>query len=189
MVDMHARYPQYDFNRHKGYPTAAHVSAIAKHGPCPIHRRTFQPLKSMFPLPSDDGDDDDGEGKAKREGKAKGKGKAAGAGKGAGKGAGGGKAKTGAAAKTGGAGGEVAVEETQKKGKDKHVGAGKTVPEAAGKEEGKRRVRGKTPPPSASRGAQDAGGAPSTSRGVAKAAKVSGLHDMSLDLVLSPWVW
>lgn len=36
-----ARYPQYGFEKHKGYGTKAHNEAILKYGPCPIHRRTF----------------------------------------------------------------------------------------------------------------------------------------------------
>ncbi|CEG38588.1 ribonuclease hii [Plasmopara halstedii] len=39
------QYPQYGLAQHKGYPTRAHVAAIAKHGPCKIHRMTFAPLK------------------------------------------------------------------------------------------------------------------------------------------------
>ncbi len=38
----HEEFPQFGFDRHKGYPTAAHCAAIARHGPCPIHRRTFK---------------------------------------------------------------------------------------------------------------------------------------------------
>lgn len=38
-------YPQYGFEVHMGYPTKAHVDAIKEHGPCPIHRMTFGPLK------------------------------------------------------------------------------------------------------------------------------------------------
>ena len=34
-------YPQYGFAKHKGYGTAAHIEAIKKYGPCPLHRRTF----------------------------------------------------------------------------------------------------------------------------------------------------
>lgn len=34
-------YPEYGFSKHKGYGTAAHIEAIKKYGPCPIHRRTF----------------------------------------------------------------------------------------------------------------------------------------------------
>jgi ribonuclease HII len=45
----HATWPQYNFAQHKGYGVAAHMSAIWKHGPCPIHRRTFAPMKHMTP--------------------------------------------------------------------------------------------------------------------------------------------
>ncbi len=46
MHEYHAQYPQYGFDRHKGYGTKAHLEAIATHGPCPIHRMTFEPIKS-----------------------------------------------------------------------------------------------------------------------------------------------
>ncbi|PTY03496.1 ribonuclease HII [Verrucomicrobia bacterium LW23] len=41
MCDAHALHPHYDFPRHKGYATAAHRDAIRRHGPCPLHRRSF----------------------------------------------------------------------------------------------------------------------------------------------------
>lgn len=41
MVRYHDEYPQYDFVRHKGYPTRAHKEALLKYGCCPIHRKTF----------------------------------------------------------------------------------------------------------------------------------------------------
>ncbi len=41
MVRYAQTYPQYGFERHKGYGTAEHLAALAVHGPCPIHRRTF----------------------------------------------------------------------------------------------------------------------------------------------------
>ena len=41
MDEMDALYPQYGFLRHKGYPTKAHYEALARFGPCPIHRRSF----------------------------------------------------------------------------------------------------------------------------------------------------
>ena len=37
----HAQFPVYGFDRHRGYPTPAHRAAIAQHGPCPLHRRSF----------------------------------------------------------------------------------------------------------------------------------------------------
>lgn len=42
MERYHDAYPQYNFARHKGYPTKEHREAIEKFGPCPIHRRTFR---------------------------------------------------------------------------------------------------------------------------------------------------
>ena len=41
-------YPQYGFAKHKGYGTAEHVSAIREYGPCPIHRKTFEPVASIL---------------------------------------------------------------------------------------------------------------------------------------------
>ncbi|MBD5084585.1 MAG: ribonuclease HII [Clostridiales bacterium] len=41
MEEMAARYPQYEFERHKGYPTKRHYELLREFGPCPIHRRTF----------------------------------------------------------------------------------------------------------------------------------------------------
>ena len=41
MEGFHALYPQYGFDRHKGYSTAAHQRALQEHGPCPLHRRSF----------------------------------------------------------------------------------------------------------------------------------------------------
>ena len=40
-------YPGYGFAKHKGYPTAAHLAALAKLGPCPEHRRSFGPVSQM----------------------------------------------------------------------------------------------------------------------------------------------
>jgi ribonuclease HII len=40
-------YPAYGFGAHKGYGTAAHQRALARHGPCPLHRRTFAPLLAL----------------------------------------------------------------------------------------------------------------------------------------------
>ena len=49
MAAAHARWPEYEFATHKGYPTKAHQSLVHKHGPCPIHRMTFAPLKRWWP--------------------------------------------------------------------------------------------------------------------------------------------
>ena len=40
-------YPQYGFAHHKGYGTAEHVAALRQYGPCPIHRKSFEPIRSM----------------------------------------------------------------------------------------------------------------------------------------------
>ena len=45
---LHARFPQYGFDRHKGYPTAAHFSALQQHGACPEHRRSFAPVARVL---------------------------------------------------------------------------------------------------------------------------------------------
>ena len=44
MVKMHEQYPDYGFDRHKGYPTEAHRQALKKHGPCKEHRMSFNLL-------------------------------------------------------------------------------------------------------------------------------------------------
>jgi len=45
MRAFHQRWPVYGFDRHKGYGTAVHLAALAEHGPCPIHRRSFKPIR------------------------------------------------------------------------------------------------------------------------------------------------
>ena len=47
MSRLHNIYPQYGFHRNKGYGTAAHFEAIKKHGPSPLHRHSFEPVKSL----------------------------------------------------------------------------------------------------------------------------------------------
>ena len=44
----HEQWPEYGFDQHKGYGTEQHRDALERLGPCPIHRRTFEPLKSML---------------------------------------------------------------------------------------------------------------------------------------------
>jgi ribonuclease HII len=41
MAEADREYPQYGFGRHKGYATFEHLAALLMHGPCPLHRRTF----------------------------------------------------------------------------------------------------------------------------------------------------
>lgn len=48
MMEYHQQYPQYGFDRHKGYGTEFHREMLKKHGPCPIHRRSFL---THLPLP------------------------------------------------------------------------------------------------------------------------------------------
>ena len=48
MLELNAQYPQYGFDRHKGYPSPAHLAALRKHGPCPQHRRSFAPVRAAI---------------------------------------------------------------------------------------------------------------------------------------------
>lgn len=50
LVELHARYPQYGFDRHKGYGTAEHLAALRAHGPTPAHRRSFAPVREQLGL-------------------------------------------------------------------------------------------------------------------------------------------
>lgn len=45
MRELHAHYPQYGFDRHKGYPSPLHLAALQAHGPCPQHRRSYAPVQ------------------------------------------------------------------------------------------------------------------------------------------------
>jgi ribonuclease HII len=45
MKQLDAVYPVYGFGAHKGYGTSAHMQALLEHGPCPIHRRSFRPVR------------------------------------------------------------------------------------------------------------------------------------------------
>jgi ribonuclease HII len=46
-LDLHARFPQYGFDGHKGYPTPVHLNALQAHGACPEHRRSFGPVRAV----------------------------------------------------------------------------------------------------------------------------------------------
>ena len=50
MLALHAVYPQYGFDRHMGYPTAAHFAALEAHGASPVHRRSFAPVAKQLSL-------------------------------------------------------------------------------------------------------------------------------------------
>jgi len=47
MEKYHKKYPQYGFDKHKGYGTELHIKMIEKFGPCAIHRKSFQPVKKL----------------------------------------------------------------------------------------------------------------------------------------------
>lgn len=48
MLKLHMQYPQYGFDGHKGYPTAAHLEALNKHGVSMVHRRSFKPVRDAL---------------------------------------------------------------------------------------------------------------------------------------------
>ncbi len=47
-AEVHAQYPQYGFDAHKGYGTAAHLQALRAHGASPLHRRSFAPVAQQL---------------------------------------------------------------------------------------------------------------------------------------------
>jgi ribonuclease HII len=48
MVDLHARYPEYGFLQHMGYPTPVHLAALRQWGACPEHRHSFSPVRVLL---------------------------------------------------------------------------------------------------------------------------------------------
>lgn len=48
MLQLHQQYPDYGFDRHKGYPTAHHLERLKALGPCAIHRRSFEPVRNAL---------------------------------------------------------------------------------------------------------------------------------------------
>ncbi|MGN0919011.1 MAG: ribonuclease HII [Oxalobacter sp.] len=48
MMELHALYPEYGFDRHKGYPTAYHLQQLKKHGVSPVHRRSYAPVRQLL---------------------------------------------------------------------------------------------------------------------------------------------
>ena len=48
MLQLHEEYPAYGFARHKGYGTPAHLAALREHGPSPIHRQSFAPVRELL---------------------------------------------------------------------------------------------------------------------------------------------
>lgn len=47
-MELHALYPQYAFDQHKGYGTSLHRARLIEHGPCPAHRRSFAPVRQLL---------------------------------------------------------------------------------------------------------------------------------------------
>jgi ribonuclease HII len=47
MGEWHRQFPQYGFDQNKGYGTDFHLQALAQHGPCPLHRRSFSPVRDL----------------------------------------------------------------------------------------------------------------------------------------------
>jgi ribonuclease HII len=47
----HLQYPQYGFDSNRGYPTPDHLRALTQHGPSPLHRRTFAPVRNVIEGP------------------------------------------------------------------------------------------------------------------------------------------
>jgi ribonuclease HII len=50
MIQLHEQFPQYNFARHKGYGTPEHLAALEQHGPSPVHRRSFAPVRYALEL-------------------------------------------------------------------------------------------------------------------------------------------
>lgn len=48
MLLLHERYPQYGFDKHKGYPTAAHLATLRLHGVSDLHRKSFKPVRELL---------------------------------------------------------------------------------------------------------------------------------------------
>ena len=53
MRELHTHYPVYGFDRHKGYPSPAHLDALNKHGPCAEHRRSYAPVRAAIAAHTD----------------------------------------------------------------------------------------------------------------------------------------
>ena len=48
MIELDKKYPEYQFAKHKGYPTKAHIEAVYKHGILDIHRKTYRPISDII---------------------------------------------------------------------------------------------------------------------------------------------
>jgi ribonuclease HII len=56
MAELDAAHPGYGFARHKGYPTAEHFEALGRLGACPVHRRSFEPVRRALGLAPEQGE-------------------------------------------------------------------------------------------------------------------------------------
>ena len=48
LMQLHAQYPHYAFDQHKGYPTALHLARLRLHGVSPVHRKTYAPVRALM---------------------------------------------------------------------------------------------------------------------------------------------
>src|ERR1700750_1752941 len=68
MLECHRQFPQYGFDSHKGYLTATHRAALREHGPCPLHRKTYAPVRELLAGCNPDEDSESAESKGSDEG-------------------------------------------------------------------------------------------------------------------------
>lgn len=50
LAELHRQFPQYAFDRHKGYPTALHLERLRAHGVSPVHRKSYAPVRALLSL-------------------------------------------------------------------------------------------------------------------------------------------
>jgi ribonuclease HII len=48
LLMLHAQYPNYAFDQHKGYPTALHLARLQLHGVSPVHRKSYAPVRALL---------------------------------------------------------------------------------------------------------------------------------------------
>ena len=48
LAELHQQFPQYAFDRHKGYPTALHLERLRAHGVSPVHRKSYAPVRALL---------------------------------------------------------------------------------------------------------------------------------------------
>lgn len=48
LMQLHAQYPDYAFDRHKGYPTSLHLERLRQHGVSPVHRKSYAPVRALL---------------------------------------------------------------------------------------------------------------------------------------------